>query len=147
MIYVGRPTVLAERQVTTARTAMLAGIARVRPGARLGDIGATIQKIAQAQRFNVVRDYCGHGIGLGFHEPPDIPHYGREGTGLELEPGMCFTIEPMLNAGGAATRELPDQWTVVTRDRSLSAQWEHTVAVTESGCEILTLPGVSPTRD
>ena len=138
MYYVGQPSVLARRLVETTRTAMLAGIACVRPGARLGDIGAAIEKVARAQRFSVVRDYCGHGIGRGFHEPPVVAHYGRQGTGLLLEPGMCFTVEPMLNAGAAGTRELPDQWTVVTRDRSLSAQWEHTVAVTDSGCEVLT---------
>ena len=118
---------------------MVAGIQVVRPGARLGDIGAAIQAHAQAQGFSVVREYCGHGIGRGFHEEPQVLHYGEPGTGLELVPGMTFTIEPMLNAGRPEIRELRDGWTVVTKDHSLSAQWEHTVLVTDDGVEVLTL--------
>ncbi len=139
MFYVGEPTVLARRLSETTREAMYAGIRRVRPGARLGDIGHAIQTLAEARGYSVVRDYCGHGIGRVFHEDPQVLHYGRPGTGLELVPGMTFTIEPMLNAGGPEVRLLPDGWTVVTKDHSLSAQWEHTVLVTETGVEILTL--------
>ena len=140
MYYVGEPSVLARRLVETTYRAMVAGIRQVRPGARLGDIGHAIQKIAEAERFSVVREYCGHGIGRIYHEDPQVLHYGVPGTGIELRPGMTFTIEPMINAGKRQTRLLPDQWTVVTRDRSLSAQWEHTIAVTEDGFEVLTLP-------
>ena len=111
----------------------------MKPGARLGDIGYAIQSFAEKQRFSVVREYCGHGIGRTFHDEPQVLHYGRPGTGLELTPGMTFTIEPMLNAGRAAVKLLPDQWTVVTKDHQLTAQWEHTIAVTETGYEILTL--------
>jgi methionyl aminopeptidase len=139
MFFVGTPGVLARRLVMATREAMWAGIHAVAPGRHLGDIGAAIQKVAQRERFSVVRDYCGHGIGRGFHEPPQVLHVGRAGTGPVLVPGMCFTIEPMLNVGSHATRELPDRWTVVTRDRSLSAQWEHTVAVTADGVEVLTI--------
>ena len=138
MFYVGEPSVLARRLVETTHAAMLRGIAQVRPGARLGDIGHAVQTYAEAAGYSVVREYCGHGIGRGFHEDPQVLHYGRPNTGLELEPGMCFTVEPMLNVGRAAVRELPDGWTVITKDRSLSAQWEHTVLVTETGYEILT---------
>ena len=116
------------------------GIAQVRPGAHLGDIGHAIQQYAEAERFSVVREYCGHGIGRVYHEEPQVLHYGQPGTGPELKTGMTFTIEPMINAGRHQTRLLPDGWTVVTRDRSLSAQWEHMVAVTETGVDILTLP-------
>lgn len=119
--------------------AMRAGIALVRPGARLGDIGHAIQTLARKHRYGVVREYCGHGIGREFHEPPQVLHYGRPGEGLELRPGMTFTVEPMINLGKRHVRLLPDQWTVVTRDHSLSAQWEHTVLVTETGHRILTL--------
>ena len=139
MFIVGEGSVLARRLVDTTREAMQAGIAAVRPGATLGDVGAAIQRVAERERFAVVRDYCGHGIGRIYHEPPQVLHYGRAGSGLRLQPGMCFTIEPMLNAGGAATKVLRDGWTVVTRDRSLSAQWEHTVAVTADGVEVLTV--------
>jgi methionyl aminopeptidase len=118
---------------------MVLGIAAVRPGAHVGDIGHAIQTYAEGAGFSIVREYCGHGIGRGFHEDPQIMHWGEPGTGIELEPGMCFTVEPMINAGRRETRELPDRWTVVTRDHSLSAQWEHTVLVTESGYEVLTL--------
>ena len=139
MFYVGEPTVLAKRLTEATRQAMFAGIRRVRPGARLGDIGYAVQQVAESQGFSVVRDYCGHGIGRVFHEDPQILHYGRPGTGMELVPGMTFTIEPMLNAGRPEVKLLMDGWTVVTKDHSLSAQWEHTVLVTETGYEILTL--------
>lgn len=139
MFYVGEPSVLAKRLTDTTREAMYAGIHAVRPGARLGDIGAVIQKLAESRGYSVVRDYCGHGIGRIFHEDPQVLHYGRPGTGMELVPGMTFTIEPMLNAGRADVKLLPDGWTVVTKDHSLSAQWEHTILVTETGYEILTL--------
>ena len=139
MFFVGRPGVLARRLVEQSHAAMLAGIREVRPGARLGDIGAAIQAHAEAQGFSVVREYCGHGIGRDFHEEPQVLHYGQKGTGVELAPGMCFTIEPMINAGRPEIRELPDRWTVVTKDHSLSAQWEHTVLVTQNGFEVLTL--------
>ncbi len=142
MYYVGEPSVLARRLVETTREAMFRGIRAVRPGATLGDIGHAIQSYAESQRFSVVREYCGHGIGRVYHEEPQVLHYGRPGEGLRLQPGMTFTIEPMINAGARHTRLLPDGWTVVTKDRSLSAQWEHTVLVTEDGVEILTrLPG------
>jgi methionyl aminopeptidase len=118
---------------------MWIGINQVKPGGHLGDIGAAIQKHAENNGYSVVREFCGHGIGHKFHEDPQVLHYGRPATGPKLEPGMIFTIEPMINAGKAAIRELPDGWTIVTKDRSLSAQWEHTVLVTESGFEVLTL--------
>ncbi len=138
MYYVGEPSVLAQRLVDTTRQCMLAGIKMVRPGVRLGDIGHAIQKLAESERFSVVREYCGHGIGQVFHEDPQVLHYGKPGTGLELQEGMVFTIEPMINAGKAANKVLPDGWTVVTKDRKLSAQWEHTLAVTDNGYEELT---------
>jgi len=138
MFYVGEPSVLARRLVETTRECMLAGIRMVRPGIQLGDIGHRIQKMAEGERFSVVREYCGHGIGEGFHEEPQVVHYGKPGTGLELQEGMVFTIEPMINAGKAANKLLPDAWTVVTKDRKLSAQWEHTIAVTADGYEVLT---------
>ena len=138
MYFVGTPGVLAKRLVDTTYEAMMLGIGAVRPGATLGDVGAAIQKHAEAAGFSVVREYCGHGIGKVYHDEPQVLHYGRSGTGLELKPGMTFTVEPMINAGKPQTKQLPDGWTVVTKDHSLSAQWEHTVAVTESGFEILT---------
>ena len=138
MYYVGEPSVLARRLVETTRDAMLAAISIVRPGITLGDIGETIQKFAESRNFSVVREYCGHGIGRIYHEDPQVLHYGHAGTGLTLKKGMTFTIEPMINAGKPHTRLLPDGWTVVTRDHSLSAQWEHTIAVTDEGFEILT---------
>ena len=114
----------------------------INPGVRLGDIGHTIQQYAERHGWSVVREYCGHGIGQGFHEDPQVLHYGRKGVGEVLVPGMVFTIEPMINLGRRDTKLLPDGWTVVTRDRSLSAQWEHTIAVTEEGYDVLTrLPG------
>jgi len=139
MFLVGRPGVLGKRLSEVARKAMFKGINLVRPKVRLGDIGAVIQHYAESRGFSVVRDYCGHGIGRHFHEPPQILHYGTPGTGLELEAGMTFTIEPMINAGHPESRLLPDGWTAVTRDHSLSAQWEHTILVTDNGHEILTL--------
>ena len=138
MYFAGTPSVLAKRLVDTTLEAMLRGIAQVRPGATLGDIGHAIQKHAEAQGFSVVREYCGHGIGQIYHEDPQVLHYGQPGAGLKLQKGMTFTVEPMINAGRPHTRLLPDGWTVVTKDHSLSAQWEHTVAVTDDGYEILT---------
>jgi methionyl aminopeptidase len=136
--YIGEPSVLAKRLVETTRKAMLLGIGMVKPGARLGDIGHAIQKLVEGEGFSVVREYCGHGIGREFHEDPQVLHYGEPGTGMKLEPGMCFTIEPMVNAGKRAVKLLPDGWTVVTKDRALSAQWEHTILVTANGHEVLT---------
>ncbi|MGY6588753.1 MAG: type I methionyl aminopeptidase [Wenzhouxiangella sp.] len=142
MFYVGEPSVKARRICEVAHQALLIGIEKVRPGVTLGDIGHAIQTYAEGERCSVVREYCGHGIGRLFHEAPQVLHYGRPGQGVVLEPGMTFTIEPMINLGKAATRLLPDDWTVITRDRSLSAQWEHTMAVTEDGVDVLTcLPG------
>jgi methionyl aminopeptidase len=120
------------------------GIAAVRPGAHLGDIGQVIQAHAEAHGFSIVREFCGHGIGASFHEEPQVLHYGRSGTGLRLQAGMTFTVEPMVNAGRAAIRQLADGWTIVTKDHSISAQWEHTVLVTETGFEILTRSAGSP---
>ena len=138
MYFAGTPSVLAKRLVDTTLEAMLLGIAQVRPGATLGDIGHAIQQHAQAQGFSIVREYCGHGIGQIYHEDPQVLHYGNPGAGLKLQKGMTFTVEPMVNAGKPYTRLMPDGWTVVTKDHSLSAQWEHTVAVTDDGYEILT---------
>jgi len=139
MFHIGKTSILAQRLCENAREAMLIGIAMVKPGIQLGDIGHAIQRHAEAQNFSIVQEYCGHGIGLGFHEEPQVLHYGTPGTGLVLETGMTFTIEPMVNAGKRHIKQLPDNWTVVTKDRSLSAQWEHTILVTETGHEILTL--------
>ncbi|MEP7044336.1 MAG: type I methionyl aminopeptidase [Dokdonella sp.] len=138
MYLVGQPSVLARRLVDTTLEAMLLGIGQVRPGATLGDIGHAIQQHAEAQGFSVVREYCGHGIGQIYHEDPQVLHYGHAGAGMKLQKGMTFTVEPMINAGKPQTRLLPDGWTVVTKDHSLSAQWEHTIAVTDDGYEILT---------
>jgi len=139
MFFVGEPSVQARRLVRVAQECLYIGIRQVRPGARLGDIGHAIQRHAEAHGYSVVREYCGHGIGRRFHEEPQVLHYGRPGTGLVLQPGMTFTIEPMINAGKRHVKLLADGWTVVTKDHSLSAQWEHTVLVTEDGCEVLTL--------
>lgn len=139
MFYVGEPSILAERLCRITRECMFKGIEIVEPGTRLGDIGHVIQTHAEEHNFSVVREYCGHGIGREFHEDPQVLHYGRPGTGVALQQGMTFTIEPMINAGGRDTRVLNDQWTVVTRDHSLSAQWEHTILVTGDGYEILTV--------
>ena len=140
----GDASILAKRLCQVTFECLWLGIRQVRPGARLGDIGQVIQKHAERQGFSVVREFCGHGIGRSFHEEPQVLHYGKAGTGLELQPGMTFTIEPMINAGKAAISELPDGWTIVTKDRSLSAQWEHTVLVTEEGVEVLTLSAGAP---
>jgi methionyl aminopeptidase len=142
MFFVGTPPLRARRLCEVCRECLVRGIQAVRPGARLGDIGHAVQRHAETNGFSVVREYCGHGIGREFHEEPQVLHYGKPGTGLELVSGMAFTIEPMINAGKRHVKLLPDQWTVVTKDRSLSAQWEHTVLVTDTGCEVLTLqPG------
>ncbi len=138
MYYAGTPSVMARRLVETTHEAMWRGIRTVRPGATLGDIGAAIQGLAESERFTVVREYCGHGIGRVYHEDPQVLHYGRPNTGLLLKEGMTFTVEPMINAGDDEVAQLDDGWTVVTRDGSLSAQWEHMIAVTSSGFEILT---------
>jgi methionyl aminopeptidase len=142
MFMVGTPTTRGQRISDIAHRAMVTGIEMVRPGVRLGDIGHAIQRYAEGRGCSVVREYCGHGIGQGFHEDPQVLHYGRPGTGEVLVPGMVFTIEPMINLGRRETRLLEDGWTVVTRDNSLSAQWEHTLAVTDDGYDVLTrLPG------
>ncbi|MBK1692308.1 type I methionyl aminopeptidase [Ectothiorhodospira mobilis] len=139
MFIVGKPSVKAQRVVDVAHEALWRGIHQVAPGVRLGDIGHAIQTYVEAQRCSVVREYCGHGIGREFHEDPQVLHFGKPGEGLELRPGMTFTIEPMVNLGKRHTKVLADGWTVVTKDHSLSAQWEHTLVVTEDGYEILTL--------
>jgi methionyl aminopeptidase len=139
MYFAGKPSVLAQRLSDVCHEAMWRGIRLVRPGATLGDIGYAIQSYAEGNQFSVVREYCGHGIGRVYHEDPQVLHYGQPGTGLELVAGMTFTIEPMINAGRRDVRLLGDGWTVVTRDQSLSAQWEHTILVTAGGFEVLTL--------
>jgi len=138
MYFAGTPSVLAKRLVDTTHEAMMLGIRQVRPGATLGDIGYAIQQHAEKAGFSVVKDYCGHGIGRVYHEDPQVLHYGKPGAGMKIEKGMVFTIEPMINAGKPNARVLPDGWTVVTKDHSLSAQWEHTIAVMDEGFEILT---------
>lgn len=138
MFVTGKPSILAERLIRVTQECLYRGIELVKPGTHLGDIGAAIQEHAEKQRFSVVREYCGHGIGKIFHEPPNVLHYGTRGTGEVLQAGMIFTIEPMINAGKRFVKLLPDQWTVVTKDHSLSAQWEHTILVTDSGFEVLT---------
>lgn len=138
MVFVGEPSAQARRLVEVTYASMLAGIRAVRPGARLGDVGAAIQQVAEQAGFSVVRDYCGHGIGQVYHDTPDVLHHGMPGTGMRLKPGMIFTIEPMINAGKEDADVLSDDWTVVTLDGSLSAQWEHTIAVTEQGFDLLT---------
>ena len=144
MFYIGEPSIQAKRLVQITHECMLKGIAMVRPGTRLGDIGHAIQQHAEAHGFSVVREYCGHGIGREFHEDPQVLHYGQPGTGMQLAPGMTFTIEPMINASKADIRQLADGWTVVTKDHSLSAQWEHTVLVTATGHEVLTVSTGAP---
>ena len=138
MFFVGEPSIIARRVTRVSYECMRIGIEMVKAGVRLGDIGHAIQSHAESHNMSVVREYCGHGIGLNFHEEPQVLHYGTQGTGLELVPGMTFTIEPMVNAGKRHVKLLPDQWTVVTKDRSLSAQWEHTILVTDDGFEVLT---------
>jgi methionyl aminopeptidase len=138
MFFVGKPSVLAERLVRVTQECLYRGIESVRAGARLGDIGHAIQTHAEASRFSVVREFCGHGIGRQFHDEPQVLHYGRPNTGMVLEEGMTFTVEPMINAGKRHVKILPDHWTVVTKDHKLSAQWEHTLLVTADGAEVLT---------
>jgi methionyl aminopeptidase len=144
MFFVGEPSIQARRLSDVTYECMWRGITAVKPGAFLGDIGYLIQSHAEEHGFSVVREFCGHGIGSKFHEEPQVLHYGRAGTGLKLQPGMIFTVEPMINAGKPAIRQLSDGWTVVTKDHSLSAQWEHTVLVTDSGFEVLTLSDGAP---
>jgi methionyl aminopeptidase len=138
MFIIGKPSIMADRLVRITQECLYKGIEMVKPGAHFGDIGAVIQEHAEKNHFSVVREYCGHGIGAVFHEPPNVLHYGPAGTAEELRPGMTFTIEPMINAGKRHVKLLPDKWTVVTKDHSLSAQWEHTLLVTENGVEVLT---------
>ncbi|MFM1881188.1 MAG: methionine aminopeptidase [Pseudomonadota bacterium] len=144
MFCVGSPSVGARRLCEITHQCLWQGIAQVAPGKTLGDIGYAIQRHAEANGFSVVREFCGHGIGKVFHEEPQVLHYGRPGTGMKLAAGMTFTIEPMINAGRPEIRELADGWTIVTKDHSLSAQWEHTILVTESGYEVLTVSEASP---
>ena len=144
MFMVGEVSVLAKRLTQITFECMWLGIAQVKPGAALGDIGHVIQTYAEKNGYSVVREFCGHGIGRVFHEEPQVLHYGKPGTLEELKPGMTFTIEPMINAGKREIKEMGDGWTIVTKDRSLSAQWEHTILVTETGYEVLTLSAGSP---
>lgn len=138
MFTVGKPSIRADRLCKLTQEALYLGMEQVKPGATLGDIGYVIENFAKKNNLSVVREYCGHGIGKVFHEEPQVVHYGRPGTGLELREGMCFTIEPMLNLGKRHSKLMKDGWTVVTKDRSLSAQWEHTMAVTSKGVEVFT---------
>jgi methionyl aminopeptidase len=138
MFYIGKPSVLAENLSKVAQECLYIGINMVKPGIQLGDIGHAIETHAHKHRFSIVQEYCGHGIGEVFHEEPQVLHYGKPGTGVTLKEGMTFTIEPMLNAGKRHSRLLKDDWTVVTKDKSLSAQWEHTLLVTKNGVEVLT---------
>ena len=144
MFFVGQPSVLAKRLVEVTLECLYEGIRQTRPGAHVGDIGYAIQSLAHANRFSVVREFGGHGIGRRFHDEPQILHYGQPGSGARLEPGMTFTIEPMINAGRRHVKLLPDQWTVVTKDHKLSAQWEHTLLVTDDGAEVLTRRAEEP---
>jgi methionyl aminopeptidase len=144
MFHVGKPQIQARRLADITYDAMWRGIRAIGPGAHLGDIGATIQRFAESHGYSVVREFCGHGIGRQFHEEPQVLHYGRAGTGLKLQPGMIFTVEPMINAGRPGIRCLADGWTIVTADHSLSAQWEHTVLVTPEGFEVLTVSAGTP---
>jgi len=146
MFCIGEPSIQAKRLCEVTYQCMWRGIEAVKPGAHLGDVGYAIQYHAESHGYSVVREFCGHGIGQKFHEEPQVLHYGRPGTGLPLTPGMTFTIEPMVNAGKPGIRQLNDGWTIVTKDHSLSAQWEHTVLVTESGYEVLTLSAGAPAK-
>ena len=146
MFYVGQPSIQAKRLCEVTYECMWRGIDSVKPGATLGDIGYAIQTYAEQNGYSVVREFCGHGIGARFHEEPQVLHYGRPATGLRLEPGMTFTIEPMINAGKPDIRQLADGWTIVTKDHSLSAQWEHTVLVTATGYEVLTVSAGAPAK-
>ncbi len=143
MFAVGKISPIAQRLIDVTHASMMAGIEAVKPGATLGDVGYACQSVAENAGYSVVQEFCGHGIGRGFHEAPQVVHYGRKGQGLVLQPGMIFTIEPMINQGKRHLRILNDGWTVVTKDRSLSAQWEHEVLVTETGYEILTISPAS----
>lgn len=138
MFFIGEATILAKRLVQVTQECLYKGIEAVKAGAHLGDIGYAIQRHAESQRFSVVREFCGHGIGRVFHDTPQVLHYGKKGSGIELTEGMTFTIEPMINAGKRHIKILPDQWTAVTKDHKLSAQWEHTLMVTANGCEVFT---------
>jgi len=138
MFYIGKPKLKSRRLIDVTYEAMMRGIAAARPGARLGDIGEAIQTFAEGERCSVVRDFCGHGLGRVFHDAPNVLHYGQAGAGVELKPGMFFTIEPMINLGKLDVKILEDGWTAVTKDRSLSAQFEHSIGITEDGCEIFT---------
>ena len=144
MFHVGETSIQAKRLCKLTYEAMWLGIQIVRPGAKLGDIGFVIQDFAEKNGFSVVREFCGHGIGKRFHEEPQVLHYGKPGTGLTLEAGMIFTIEPMINAGKRDIKQMPDGWTIITKDRSLSAQWEHTILVTHNGYEVLTVSEKTP---
>jgi len=145
MFFVGEPSIQARRLAQITYECMWRGIGAVKPGAYLGDIGEVIQAHAEEHGYSIVREFCGHGIGRNFHEEPQVLHYGHAGTGIRLQPGMVFTVEPMINAGKAGIRQLADGWTVVTKDHSLSAQWEHTVLVSDTGFEVLTVsPGTPP---
>lgn len=146
MFIVGEGSVVAKRLCQITYEAMWIGIEQIKPGATLGDIGHAIQKFAEGFGYSVVREFCGHGIGKNFHEEPQILHYGKPGAGVVLEPGMIFTVEPMLNAGRREIKEMPDGWTIVTKDHSLSAQWEHTVLVTDTGFEIMTVSEGTPAQ-
>src|SRR5688572_491658 len=146
MFYVGQPSIQARRLCEVTYECMWRGIEAVKGGAHLGDIGHAVQSHAEQQGFSVVREFCGHGIGRKFHEEPQVLHYGRAGSGMKLEAGMIFTVEPMINAGKADIRQLADGWTIVTKDHSLSAQWEHTVLVTPNGYEVLTVSAGTPPR-
>jgi len=138
MFFIGQPTILAKRLAKVTQECLYKGIEAVHAGAHLGDIGYAIQRHAESQRFSVVREFCGHGIGKTFHDAPQVLHYGRKGSGIMLEEGMTFTIEPMINAGKRHIKILPDKWTAVTKDHKMSAQWEHTLMVTALGCEVFT---------
>lgn len=146
MYFVGEPSIQAKRLAEVTYECMWLGIAAVKPGAYLGDIGHIIQKHAESKGCSVVREFCGHGIGKEFHEEPQVLHYGKPGTGIKLVAGMTFTIEPMINAGKRDIRQLGDGWTIVTKDHSLSAQWEHTILVTENGYEVLTVSAGTPPK-
>ncbi len=144
MFYVGEPSIQAKRLCEVTYECMWLGISKVKPGATLGDIGHVIQTYAEKNGYSVVREFCGHGIGKKFHEDPQVLHYGKPGTGIKLQTGMMFTIEPMINAGKRDIKQLNDGWTIVTKDHSLSAQWEHTILVTESGYEVMTVSAGTP---
>jgi methionyl aminopeptidase len=144
MFYAGEPSIQAKRLCNLTFEAMWRGILQVKAGAYLGDVGYAIQSFAEKNGYTIVREFCGHGIGKKFHEEPQVLHYGRPGTGVKLVPGMIFTVEPMINAGRREIRQLGDGWTIVTRDHSLSAQWEHTVLVTDTGFEVLTISEGAP---